>query len=117
MAVARVDIVGVGTSFHGTILPAVFEVLSDANNEVQNTACFVLEGFCENMTPSDVLRYLDSLMANLGRLITSPNVNVREMAVGCSMYCGSVRWAVALRGLGARRSWARSIATLRSRKS
>ena len=69
------------TSFHGTILPAVFEVLSDANNEVQNTACFVLEGFCENMTPSDVLRYLDSLMANLGRLITSPNVNVREMAV------------------------------------
>ena len=26
-------------------------------------------------------KYLDNLMAHLGRLITSPNVNVREMAV------------------------------------
>lgn len=37
--------------------------------------------WCRNLEPENVCKYLDNLMAHLGRLITSPNVNVREMAV------------------------------------
>ena len=38
-------------------------------------------GWDRNLEPENVCKYLDNLMAHLGRLITSPNVNVREMAV------------------------------------
>ena len=97
-------------SYHDDILPAVFAALHDGDDEVQNTGCFVLECFCKcvagpqpcvlrtmrrhphsllgcaypvhrDLEPEDVCKHLDELMAHLGRLVTSPNVNLREVAV------------------------------------
>ena len=35
------------TRYHAMVLPTVCELIKDADQEVKNTSCFVLEAFCE----------------------------------------------------------------------
>lgn len=58
--------------FHGRVLPVIFQMLGDTSDTVVEEGCHVLECFCDNMSPEQMMPYLQPMMTGISQLLSKP---------------------------------------------
>jgi len=69
-------------SFHGTVIPACLQVLSQPDVSQKLLACYVLESFLEFLQPDQVRPYTQALLHGLGTVVSVDHLRVKQIAIG-----------------------------------